>query len=71
MCLGLPSEQPPMPSLTEPPTPPHTQSLSGLSHPAFRVEQDSTLFKEEMDTVLSALQAFPLTLTSAQCAEYF
>lgn len=60
-----------MPSLTEPPTPPHTQSLSALSHPASRVEQDSTLFKEEMDTVLSARQAFPLTLTSAQCAEYF
>lgn len=69
MCLGPPREQPPVPSLTEPPTPPYTQGLSALSHPASRAEQDSALFKEEMDTVLSALQAFPLTLTSAQCAE--
>ena len=61
----------PLPSLTEPPTPPHTQGLSALSHPPSRAEQDSALFKEEMDTVLSALQAFPLTLTSAQSAECF
>lgn len=60
---GPPSE----PSPAEPPA----QGLSALRHSAYRAQQNSTRFKEETGSVLSALQAFHSALTSAWCAKCF